>query len=218
MAQFKNSAPPKVGTPYGFPLLAGAVIGIGLFLMLPIAQWIDALSGSSTTLITNPPLPPPPPPLEIEEIDQQKVEEDKIEELVEQPPPPSLEMLEMALNADLSSMMGGDFALPTFDVATDLQNMVVELKDVDQPPRPVVRTSPVYPPDLKRDRINGQVVVQFVVDRDGTTKAPFIVSSSNPAFNESVLRAVRSWRFEPGMKSGTKVAVRVKQEIPFTVN
>lgn len=217
MAQFKHNAPPKVGTPYGFPIVAGAIIGFGLFLLLPIAQWIDSLSSMSTVMISQPPLPPPPPPLELQEIEQQQQDEEEIEEIDQQPPPPSLEMLELALNADMSSLMGGDFALPTFDVGADLENMVYNLRDLDQPPRPIVRTNPVYPPDLQRAGIGGEVVVRFIVDRDGTTKSPFIISSTNPAFNENVLRAIRSWRFEPGVRQGAKVPVYVDQAIPFNV-
>jgi len=210
-----KSSPPKVGTPISFPAFAGLVMALLIFLLLPVAQWLDALTSKHDTQVEMIDLPPPPPPAVIEQHHEDKVEQQDIKDLKEAPPPPSLEMLELSLNADMSSLGTGDFAMPTFNVGQDIEEMIFDIKDLDEKPRPTVQTAPQYPLDLRQAGISGEVVVQFLVDPKGNVRNVTIVRSTNTGFNDSVLRAVRTWKFEPGKKAGKKVTTRVQQPIPF---
>lgn len=212
-----KSSPPSVHEGKGMPLMIGAAMGLGIFILLPVAQWIDSLASSSDRRIEFADLPPPPPPIIIEEPEDEEQEKEEIEDLKEQPPPPSLDMLELAINADMSSLMQGDFQMPQINVGDELAEMVYEIKDLDKPPRPLVQTRPVYPADLQRAGIGGMVRVQFIVDPNGNVRDARIIESTNPGFNDNVLRAVRTWKFEPGEKGGRKVNTRVEQPFPFNV-
>ena len=72
----------------------------------------------------------------------------------------------------------------------------------DRPPRVVEIKRPIYPPALVLAGTKGSVVVKFVVDTSGRTKNLAVASSTDPAFNDNALAAVRLWRFEPGLKNG----------------
>jgi TonB family protein len=72
-----------------------------------------------------------------------------------------------------------------------------------------------YPEDARRADIEGVVLVQFIVDREGRVEAPFIFRSDHPALNEAALAAVRSSRFTPGMQKGETVRVRFTVPIAF---
>jgi protein TonB len=80
-----------------------------------------------------------------------------------------------------------------------------------------VRIAPVYPPELKRNRVQGTVNVVFIVDELGNVKRPSIEKSSNREFNENALKAVRQWKFEPGEKDNKKVKTRVRLPLAFTL-
>ena len=73
---------------------------------------------------------------------------------------------------------------------------------------------PRYSPAAKRKGIEGTVVVAFDVLEDGTVANARIVSG--PAeLQESVLRIVPSWRYQPAHRGTEKVRYRMKKSIVF---
>ncbi|MDB6168849.1 MAG: TonB family protein [Verrucomicrobia bacterium] len=80
------------------------------------------------------------------------------------------------------------------------------------PPRAVRQTRPIYPMEMRRSGMRGEVVVDFVVDLEGRVTQAFVARSMNPAFDEPALEAVRSWRFEPGRKG--KIPVNTHLQVP----
>jgi periplasmic protein TonB len=214
-----KSTPPKVSSPISLPLVAGFAMGLLIFMLLPVAQWLDALTSKHDTSVDLIELAPPPPPMAvIEQHHEEKVKQEDIKDLKEAPPPPSLDMLELSLSTDLSGIGTGDVMMPTFNVGQDIEDMIFDIKELDEKPRPTVQAAPQYPLDLRQAGINGEVVVQFIVDSKGNVRNIRIVRSTNTGFNEAVLRAVRNWKFEPGKKNGRKVNTRVQQPIPFKTN
>lgn len=85
---------------------------------------------------------------------------------------------------------------------------------VDEPPVLVSSVVPNYPEDARRRRIEGEVVLQFVVDRDGRVEDGIKVIESIPILDRAAIDALRKWRFSPGRnRDGT--AVRVLLEVPL---
>lgn len=206
--------PPELGERYGGAITVGLIIAIILMLMLPISQMLsEGLKSrdrlADITVIEPPDLfDEPPPPDELEA-------EDEIEELEQEREPPTLEQLELAMNTDVSGLAGGDFSMPSYDLSGELDDLIYELSQLTVAPRPIAQAEPIYPPELRRNKVSGEVRVTFVVRADGTTDQVRIIRSSNPGFEEPVLRAIRRWRFEPGEKDGKKVSARVSINIPF---
>jgi Carboxypeptidase regulatory-like domain/TonB-dependent Receptor Plug Domain/Gram-negative bacterial TonB protein C-terminal len=66
---------------------------------------------------------------------------------------------------------------------------------------------PFYPDSLFAFRVTGEVVAQFVVDTTGLVvpETFAIVSSSHPAFAESVRRSLRRSKFRPAVLAGRRV-------------
>jgi protein TonB len=89
---------------------------------------------------------------------------------------------------------------------------------LDNPPRARVQISPPYPPEARRLGLNGKVLVEFLVDETGRVLDPRIVSSSNPVFDETTVRTVTRWRFEPGKKGGRAVRFRMALPLEFNLN
>ncbi|WP_412068613.1 energy transducer TonB [Rubrivirga sp. IMCC43871] len=76
----------------------------------------------------------------------------------------------------------------------------------------------VYPDFAIRAGVEGQVVVQFVVDERGNVIDPVVVRSSNPLLSEAALKAVSESRFMPGQQRGRPVRVRFAVPVRFVLN
>ena len=91
-------------------------------------------------------------------------------------------------------------------------------KEVDQIPVATMKTTPAYPYRARRLNLNGKVDVRFLVDRAGRVSQVSIPHSDPPnLFDQSVLTAVSSWRFEPGKVRGSAVATWVTTTIIFRI-
>ena len=69
-------------------------------------------------------------------------------------------------------------------------------------PRLLSAPSPRYPIMAQRRKLEGQVVVQFTIQPDGSVASPRVVSADPPGvFDEAALVAASRWRFEAGTRS-----------------
>ena len=76
-----------------------------------------------------------------------------------------------------------------------------------------------YPEFARRAGIEGQVVVQFVVDEAGAVTDAVALRSPNELLSEAALEAVRAVRFTPGrLADGRPVKVRFAIPITFRLN
>ncbi len=90
-----------------------------------------------------------------------------------------------------------------------------DASDVDKPPKLVRQMEPKYPPDAKRTKTEGRVVVRCLITAKGKADKMEIVESE-PAgvFDESAMKAIKYWQFRPGVLKGEMVDTWVK--IPLT--
>lgn len=77
---------------------------------------------------------------------------------------------------------------------------------------------PPYPETLRQAGIQGNVVLQFIVDTTGRVEPKSVVvkASDNTMFTTSVLTTLRKMRFVPAEAAGRRVRQLVEQ--PFTFN
>ena len=76
---------------------------------------------------------------------------------------------------------------------------------------------PAYPDSLYRERVTGQVLVEFVVDTTGAVVLESVsaISSTHARFTDAVRRALRDARFHPAMLAGRKVRQLVQLPVKF---
>lgn len=89
--------------------------------------------------------------------------------------------------------------------------------DLDEPPRIKFSMRPEYPYSLRMANIEGEVLVDFIVDEAGRVTSPRVVRSSTPGFEDATLRAIAKWRFEPGKRKGGAVRFRMTIPIVFSI-
>jgi TonB family protein len=85
----------------------------------------------------------------------------------------------------------------------------------DQKPVARVMAQPQYPFEYARAGVGGRVMVEFVISPTGKTKDIKIIRSTDRGFELPAIRAVSKWQFQPGMKDGRVVDVKVSQIIDF---
>lgn len=90
---------------------------------------------------------------------------------------------------------------------------------VDDQVQYVGGADPVFPPALRAAGIAGRVALEFVVGTDGRVEGSSIkvMSSTNKAFEEPAVTAIRRARFKPAMMRGTAVRQLVHQAISFEI-
>ncbi|MGE0083922.1 MAG: TonB family protein [Desulfococcaceae bacterium] len=88
--------------------------------------------------------------------------------------------------------------------------------DLDSPLTVLARVPPIYPMTAKRRGIEGWVRVRFVVSKDGSVGSIKVVESKpSGIFDQSVVRCVSGWRFQPGKVGGSAVSTRVETTVRF---
>lgn len=84
-------------------------------------------------------------------------------------------------------------------------------------PRPKFRALAQYPFELKKAKITGEVIVEFIVDSNGKVRNPFVVRSTHQGFNEAAVLAISKWKFAPGNVDGRAVNTRMRIPITFSL-
>lgn len=89
---------------------------------------------------------------------------------------------------------------------------------LDRMPRAKVQVAPNYPFELKRNGVEGTVLIEFQVDATGQVMTARVLRSDHREFEEPTLRAVMKWRFEPGRYNGRAVPFRMQIPVDFHLN
>ncbi len=75
--------------------------------------------------------------------------------------------------------------------------------------------APVYPTYLHAVRATGEVVVEFGIDRTGAVRAPKVIRSTHPAFDEAALDAIRRWQYAPSVPADHRIVHVVQIKVVF---
>lgn len=88
------------------------------------------------------------------------------------------------------------------------------------PPELLKQVDPIYPDEARKARIEGDVLVEAIVDIDGKPVQMRVlqIPAKGYGFEESALEAVEQWRFRPGMRNGKPVPVIFAVIVHFTIS
>jgi TonB family protein len=76
---------------------------------------------------------------------------------------------------------------------------------------------PQYTAEARKARIEGTVLLDCVVETDGSVGDIEVKRSLDEALDQEAIKAVKQWRFEPGTKDGKPVPVLITLEMTFTL-
>ena len=191
------------------------------------------------TLITAPPPPPPPPPppaaapvvikkiqteLDNGQLRTPTAIPKKIQMIKEDEPPPSAGPAGVvggvpggvpggAAGGVLGSVLG---SMPTAVPKAATPQRVRVSQGVSQGLL-IHKVQPQYPPLARQARIQGVVVLQALIGKDGGIQNLHVVSG-HPMLTNSALEAVKEWRYKPYYLNGEPVEVETTINVNFTLS
>ena len=86
-------------------------------------------------------------------------------------------------------------------------------------PSVVSEAKPVYTPAAMKQKIQGSVYMQVVVLENGNVGDVQISKSLDAEYglDQEAIKAMKQWKFKPGMRAGKPVAVQVTVQMTFTL-
>ena len=204
-------------------LLLSCGLTAGLFILLPLANTQEKVAWTTETeaipleslIFREPPRPEP----NVREILESEAVEWTPPELNLKPVPVEIpvEMLDLTL-ARLDPDLAGDFQVQfNVQAITPTSVDLFKVEDLDTQPVLTHPVQPTYPNLARRRKIAGRVLVQFVLEVDGSITSPTVIARPAEAgkiFDATCLRAVRQWKFNgPGRRNGEPV--RTLYQVPF---
>lgn len=206
-------------------LFGGVVVATALFALIP---WI-LITAKIPQIKKEPPksvsfAETPPPPLDDEPPPPEPEPEEKPPELKTDPPQLSLSQLDLVLNPGAGGALAGagDFTLPSLDVSQQALGTddFLNFSELDEKPDfvPGGRVAPRYPPAMRNAGIEGNVLVEFFVEKNGTVVQAKVISSDHPGLEAEAVKAALKWKFKPGTQDGLPVRFRVRIPISFSLS
>jgi protein TonB len=218
---------------WGF-VLSGVVqaLILGILILIPLI-YTEALPKAmlSTLLIAPPPPPPPPPPPQPVKTIVKPVARLINSGKLMQPraiPKEVAVFKEAELPPDVISNAGN-----TGGVFGGIPGQGMVSAVAPPPPKPTApqrvkqggnvtaasilqQTRPLYPALARQARIQGNVVLHAIIDKDGKV-AQLEVISGHPLLVQSALDAVKQWRYKPTLLNGDPVEVDTTITVTFTM-
>jgi protein TonB len=95
---------------------------------------------------------------------------------------------------------------------------IFDISQLDQIPVARVQQQPIYPYEMRRAGITGEVNIGFIVDANGDVRDPYVINSTHREFEVPAVQAVGKWKFRPGRRGGRAVNTRMSVPIVFSFN
>jgi len=215
------------------------MILLGILVLLPLI-FTEALPKQQlmTFLVAPPPPPPPPPPPAAAPVVVKKIQSEldngqlrtptaipkKIEMIKEdEAPPPSSGVAGVvggvpggvpggAMGGVLGSVISG---VPAAVPKAATPQRVRVSQGVSQGLL-IHKVQPTYPPLARQARIQGTVVLQALIGKDGAIQNLHVVSG-HPMLTGAALEAVKAWRYKPYYLNGEPVEVETTINVNFTL-
>jgi protein TonB len=206
-------------------VVLAASVTLAIYVLLPYLERLSATPPDPLQVrsVDTTPAPQPPPPPE-------PVYRDRTDTAVQTPRPElqhvrrRLTPLQASMNlrmalGDIEGDFNVDFGVSSATLSEQVELFIFEIGDLDEPPRPLARLKPIYPPHARMRGIEGVVSVEFVVGADGAVRDVTVAQAEPPGvFDRAAVRAIEGWRFVPGKKKGQSVAARVRQKVAFRLD
>jgi TonB family protein len=108
---------------------------------------------------------------------------------------------------------------PVVQQPTVREGDLVELGGDVVPPEPVYKAALSYPPLAARQRVEGTVLLDVLIDENGSVQDVKVLRGVKPdlGLDAAAASAARRWRYRPATKGGVRVKVRITQAITFTL-
>lgn len=188
-------------------LISGPSAGLTKADALPTIDFVRLKRESELQTIERRKPPPPPPPKTPPPPPKLKVATDT--------PPEATPLPFNMPNLGLSASVGGGPFLGQMGAGAPAAGPALFDGDII----PLQRIAPQYPRRAATEGIEGYVVIQFIVNADGTVReAKVIEGRPRGVFDAAAISAALKWKFKPKVVDGKPVDQRGTQKLEFKLN
>ena len=132
----------------------------------------------------------------------------------EKPPQEMQQDLRRLDAANSSNMSGMAIDLPDIDIDIGIGGDIAIARELT----PLVRVPPEYPVGALAKRIEGFVIVRFIVTESGSVRDPEVLRAEPPRiFDRAALRAVSRFKYQPQFVDGVPVEVTTYTKLNFVM-
>jgi protein TonB len=85
-------------------------------------------------------------------------------------------------------------------------------------PIEISRVRPQYPEAARKARMQGVVILEAIITKDGNVESVRILRGINPLLDNAAVRAVQQWKYKPATFNGRAVPVYLTVTVTFTLN
>jgi protein TonB len=212
---------------------------LGILILIPLI-YTEALPKQQlmTFLVAPPPPPPPPPPPAAQQIKvvKQIISEinngqlrtptkipEKVQMIKEEEAPPAAGIGGVVggvpggiPGGQMGGVIGGIISSTPVAVPKVATPLRVRVSQGVSQGLLIHQVKPNYPPLARQARIQGAVVLQAVIAKDGTIQGLHVVSG-HPMLTGSAVEAVKQWRYKPYFLNGEPVEVETVVTVNFTL-
>jgi len=127
---------------------------------------------------------------------------------------PSVKELVKALQKALSQL-GSSASDKIKETSSESKSSFVAF---EEPPQVIGQISPIYPPEARNKGIQGRVILEVSILKDGSISDIEVKRSDNSLLNEAAIDAIKKVRFKPGKAKGMPIDTKVVIPIDFRLN
>lgn len=128
-----------------------------------------------------------------------------------EPPPPSMD--DVTPEAQAMAVNAGPI-----NASINLDASGFGLAPSDGEYLPIVKVQPIYPRRALSRGVEGYVIVEFTVTKQGTTKDVFVVESTSSMFDNAAMKAAAKFKYKPRVVDGQPIEVPgVQNKITFEI-
>jgi TonB family protein len=109
-----------------------------------------------------------------------------------------------------------NFRLDQKNKAKPAGDALTRLED-SQKPKMVKKVDPVYPEEALKNKLQGVVRLEAVIDESGKVKSLRALESPDPLLTEAAIDAVKNWEYEPFVKDGKAKPVAFTVTVTFAL-
>ena len=211
---------------------------IGVLILIPLI-YTDALpKGNLMTFLVAPPPPPPPPPPPAAAVKVVKIQSEvingqlrtptkipnKVQMIKEEEAPPDLGAGGVPggvpggiPGGSMGGVMGGILGSTNAAIPKVATPQRVRVSSGVSTGLLIKKVTPNYPQLAKQARIQGSVVLQAEISKEGTIQNLQLISG-HPMLAPAAIEAVKQWRYKPYLLNGEPVAVETQVVVNFSLS
>lgn len=151
-------------------------------------------------------------------VQRQQVVQTRQQEAEKPPDAQKMPELPQATTSRLGGGVAVSVSMSAPRIGADVNLNGVNIGVADGEYLPIVKVAPIYPARAAERGIEGYVIVEYTVTKDGTTRDVHVIKSTSSLFDRAAIESAQKYKYKPRVVDGQPVEVPgVRTKITFVL-